>query len=135
VQGGDVMPIELTGMEGMLANLNKISNNVKAVKGKALKAGAEVIRKGIVARASFTKGYSKGAVAKNIVVSEVKTENVEEYIEVGPSKEVFYARMLEFGTVKMQAQPFVEPAAIEKREAALDAMANVIRGAIEDVQR
>jgi HK97 gp10 family phage protein len=40
-------------------------------------------------------------------------------------------KFLEFGTVKMPAKPFLEPALIEKRQEALNKIAEVVRRAIE----
>jgi HK97 gp10 family phage protein len=137
------MPIVLTGMKELLGNLDKIGKNVKAVRAKALMAGAEIIRKEIAVKCPrgsqeevLSKKYSPGRHgADNIAISPMKTENGIESVDVGPSRgdnnDFFYLKFLEFGTVKMSAEPFVEPAIIEKRDEALSAMADVIREAIE----
>lgn len=139
------MPIEMTGMKELLANLDKVGKNVDQAKEKALRAAGEVIRKAAAEKCprgstakSLGKKYSKGQhLADNIVVSPAKSERGHMFVEVGPKRgdnnDFFYGKMLEFGTVKMPAQPFVEPAIREKSGEAMDAMADVIREAISDV--
>jgi HK97 gp10 family phage protein len=139
------MPIELSGMNELLANLKKVAEDVEAVRPKALKAGAEPIRKAMGSKAPRGKKYTqrwqykagkKYAVehlADNIITSDVKGKGNDQYVEVGPEQHFFQASMLEHGTVKMRAQPFAEPAVIEKQDEALEAMADVVREAIEGV--
>lgn len=105
-------------------------------------------------QAKAGKKYAVEHLADNIVVSETYTEKGEVCVDVGPEKHFFYARMLEYGagahdikitkglrkgkTIRhpgVSAQPFVEPAFREKQREALDAVADVIREAISDVQR
>ena len=133
------------GVDEFLDNLRKIKNNANEAGKRAIVAGAEVIRKAASEKcprgssaASLAKKYSKGQhLADNIIISPVKVENGEGFVEVGPQRgdnnDFFYGKMIEFGTIYMDAQPFVEPAVIEKREEALETMANVLREAIERV--
>lgn len=117
------MPIELSGMDELLARLARTNTNVEAAKRKALMAGAEIIRKEIEARAPVDTGFLKA----RIVISEKAGVS---YVDVGPSEAVYYAKMLEFGTKKMKAQPFIEPAFLDRRRESITAMRDVIRGAI-----
>ena len=117
------MPINLTGMDELLERLARTNTNVEAVKRKALMTGAEIIQKEIEARAPVKSGFLKD----HIVISEKAGVDA---IDVGPGKEVYYAKFLEFSTTKMKAKPFIEPSFLAKRHEALDAMKAVIRDEI-----
>ena len=122
------MPISLSGMDELLARLQRTTQNVAAVKKKAILAGAEVIRGEMEARAPVLTGNLKD----NIVVSEVKGQGNNQSVDVGPSKkDGWYGRLVEFGTVHAKAQPFAEPAFISKRKEALAVMKEVIGEAVE----
>jgi len=125
------MGIELTGMSEMLAMLQKKGRNVENVKAKALKAGAEKIRKPMADIAPRSK-IPHEHMADSIIISEVKKDSAgNEYVEVGPEEEKFWAKFNEFGTVKMKAHPFVEPGYLQGRKEALSTIAEVVKGAIE----
>ena len=121
------MPIELSGMDQLLSRLER--TNIETVKEKALKKGAEVIREEMATNAPVLTGNLK----ENIEVSDMKTKNSSEYVEVGPNKDAFYAKFIEFGTIKQKAKPFIEPAFLTKRREALDIISDVIKEAINDV--
>jgi HK97 gp10 family phage protein len=159
------MPIILSGMPELLANLDRVGKNVKAARRKALLAGAEVIRDQVEKNArahkssdaeALAKKYSPGQhMADNIVISTPIVEDEEESADVGPTRgandDFFYGKFIEFGAAAhdieikrgpyagmtvhhpgITAQPFVEPALLEKRDEALEAMADVIREAIRN---
>lgn len=128
------MAFELTGTDELLANLERIGNNVEQTKKQALKEGADIIKQGMSQKCPRSTQQGRH-LADNIIVSDMKTGiDGKPYVEVGPQKssndEFFYGKFLEWGTVKMKAQPFAEPGFIEKRQAALDKIADVIRRAI-----
>ena len=121
------MPIEVTGMDELLARLARTNTNVEAVREKALKKGAGIIRDEIEARTPVRTGKLKD----NIVIGEVKGQGSKQYVEVGPSKgQGFYGKYIELGTVKMAAKPFIEPAFLAKRAEVKETMKGVIREAI-----
>lgn len=128
------MGIEVSGLKELSAMFERMGKNVEAVQNEAVQAGAEVMKNAIEIN---TPVGETGELKKWIVKSKIMREkNGSPFIEVGPSKfRGFYGRMLEFGTVKMKAQPFVEPAILEARDETLSAMNKVIKEAIEDVQR
>jgi HK97 gp10 family phage protein len=51
--------------------------------------------------------------------------------KANPGGDTWYWRLLEFGTSKMRAQPFLRPAASEKAGAAIDATVNAMRTEID----
>ena len=138
------MPIELEGIDEFIRNLERIGKRIEDVAPKALAAGAEVIRREAAKRAPYdttsrnlAKRYSPGRhLRDNIATSDMKrSADGELYVEVGPQRgdnnDFFYGKFLEFGTVKMPSQPFVEPAFLEKRKECLDIIAGVVRQEVE----
>ena len=122
------MPIELSGMDELLARLKRTTLNVDLVENKALIAGADIIRDEIEARAPVKSGTLKN----NIVTSGIRQDrNGVKHIEVGPDPDAFWGRFQEFGTVHQKAKPFIEPAFLSKRKEALAVMKEVIKEAIE----
>jgi HK97 gp10 family phage protein len=128
------------GIKDMLAR-------VKAREKKAVIAGARVLRDEVEARAPVDTGNLKN----NIVITEPKQGADEAvFAYVGP-KDVggmtysqriglggdygksapFYGRFVEFGTSRMRARPFVEPAFLAKKDEVLQAMAEVVKEAVE----
>lgn len=139
------MPIELSGMDEMLVRLQRMGGNVREAEEKALIKGAEVIRRAMSDGAptgtlntqtwqyKAGKKYAVEHLKDNIVISKIKGLGVRRYVNVGPEKNFFYAKFFEFGTVKMAAKPFMEPAFLTKRREALAVMADVIGEAIRGV--
>jgi len=135
------MPMDLTGMDEMLAKIKKLGMNVERAKYKALDVGGGVIAAEMVARAPFRekdrsrwqfragKRYGTEHMKHSIGVEHNGAQN--EYVLVGPDAEFFYARFYEFGTVNQRARPFLEPAYLSKRQECLDAIAQKIKEAIE----
>ena len=146
------MPLEIDGMDVIIARLEQTSQNVTAVKRAAVMEGAKIIQAEIKARAPVDTGFLRD----NIVISRTFNSNGET-VKVGPNEDAFYARFLEFGYTlrarktststsrsrsvyerrgsggKVPAKPFIEPAYLAKRAEAKEAIAEAIREAINDV--
>ena len=128
--------IELTGIEELLNNLKRMGKNVDDVAPRALRAGAEPIRQAASNLAPYDPTHAGPHLKDNIIVSDVQKDGSGElYVEVGPQRgdnnHFFYGKFHEFGTTKMKATPFVEPAFIAKRGECLDNIAAVVREVIE----
>ena len=114
---------------------------------QATAAGAGVVRKAARQGAPVDSGNLRAAV---VMKRQRQTRLTEEYIvavrkgktrdaKAGKTggkqgKDAFYARFVEFGTVKAQAQPFMRPALEENVQAATDAMAKRLRDRIAKVK-
>jgi HK97 gp10 family phage protein len=112
--------VEIKGLSDLLKNLRELP---KTVEQKCLKiavaAGAQVIRKsaqdlvvrktGLVAKAiriGFNRNESTpGRVVYHVFVSRKVKDRIKKV-----TRDAFYWRFLEFGTVKMAAKPFMRPA-------------------------
>ena len=128
------MAFELSGINELISELERIGNNVERIKRYSLKKGGDIIKEGMKRRCPRSTREGRH-LADNIITSDAEESDGKLYVDVGPKKgdnhEFFYGKFLEYGTVKMRAQPFAEPGFIEKRQDALDKIAQIIRGAIE----
>jgi HK97 gp10 family phage protein len=114
------MGLELHGMQELLRQLERMGTEAEQVKKDALLAGAEIIQQAASERAP----RDTGKLAENIVISEIKEDGT---VDIGPDRDRFYGLFLEFGTSKMAARPFLQPAFEENKEQVQQKMADVIR--------
>jgi len=117
---------------------------------QAVAAGAGVVRKAARAKAPRDSGNLQAAVVMKRL-SKRETRLTEEYIVTARKgrtkdakaakagtgklgKDAYYARFVEFGTVKMPARPFMRPALENNTQAATDAIAARLRARIAKVR-
>lgn len=127
------MPIVVTGIKELLANLTKVSTDVKKIERKALLAGAKIIRDEIEVQAPVGATHN---LKDNIVITDFKKDaDGGEYVYIGPNVKgkdaPFYASFVEFGTIRQRAAPFVEPSFIFKKQEALESMVAIVKAAVE----
>ena len=90
---------------------------------EAAQAGAEVIRE----EAARLAPRDTGLLAQEVADQPKRLQIGRAQIDVGPSKKAWYGRLLEHGTSKMAAQPFLRPAFEAKKDEAVEAMKRVLR--------
>jgi HK97 gp10 family phage protein len=95
--------MKLEGIENLLAEIEKLGKTGSRIENKALREAGDVVKEAIQKEAPIRSGKLK----KSITVSRVKNKDGAKRVEVGPDKDVFYSRFVEFGTVKMKANPFM----------------------------
>ncbi|WP_411680646.1 HK97-gp10 family putative phage morphogenesis protein [Clostridium thailandense] len=102
--------IELTGVDEILNKLQQMGANVGRLENKALKNAAEPVLEDAKANVPVRTGKLK----KGLKITNVKKKDGMKYILVGVDRgdnsEVFYGKFIEFGTSKMPARPFLQPA-------------------------
>ena len=108
--------MELEGIENLIDEVEKLGKQGSKIENKALNGAGEVVKDAIVREVPVRTGKLK----ESITVSRVKNKDGAKHVEVGPDKDVFYSRFVEFGTVKMKAKPFMEPGYENSKDAALD---------------
>lgn len=118
--------VKILGQQELESALNQLGARAEAVLEEAVLAGAEVIRD----EASNRAPRRTGRLAKNIVAEVVEKSATGVAVKVGPSKEVFYGRFVEFGTSKMRSQPFLYPTLEAKKAEAQAAIREIIRRAL-----
>lgn len=97
--------VELEGMESLLAEVERLGQAGSRIENKALREAGEIVKEAIKREAPERTGTLK----RSIEVSRVKTKDGVKCVEVGPGKDGWYGKFLEFGTVKMKAKPFMAP--------------------------
>ena len=108
--------LELDGIENLITEVEKLGAKGSRIENKALREAGEVMKEAIKQEAPRKTGTLK----KSIEVSRVKTKDGAKYVEVGPGKEGWYGKFLEFGTVKMKAKPFMAPGYEKSKEKAME---------------
>jgi HK97 gp10 family phage protein len=114
------MSLQLHGMQELLRQLERMGTEAEQVKKDALLAGAEMVKKA----ASEKAPRDSGKLSENIVISDIKEDGT---VDIGPDRDRFYGLFLEFGTSKMAAKPFLQPAFEENKVQVQQKMADVIR--------
>ncbi|MFT9848515.1 HK97-gp10 family putative phage morphogenesis protein [Aneurinibacillus sp. REN35] len=137
--------VDLQGLQQLRDKLQRLGNKAKTVENQALRAGAEVLRSEIAARAprsssprgpdSPSQSWRTGQhAADNIKMSGIKQADGAKIIEVGIQKgdrsHYFYLKFKEWGTSKMSAEPFIAPAVEEKRTEAARQVHEIIMRAL-----
>jgi HK97 gp10 family phage protein len=118
--------MQLQGIDRMLAEIRgKLQNASDRVERRALKAAGEPIAEAMRARVNLSNYEYSAHIKDDIKVSRVIRKDGVKYVLIGPGKKTGWrAKFLEFGTSKMPAQPFAEPSFKEKRDEALQKMAD-----------
>lgn len=109
-------------------------------------AAAQVIKKIVkqkapVAPPEVTPRIPYGSLRDNVVVKRItKTELTSEHIvTIRGKKKDFYAakvgRLQEFGTVKMQAHPFMRPAFEQGKLQAMDALVSKLKSGLDKASK
>lgn len=125
-----MVSIQLEGMDEIRRLLNGLADKKAKAENKALRSGALVVKAAAAIRAPRSNSQ-KDHLADNIIVSNVRTQDGQKYILVGPQRgdnnKFFYGKFLEFGTSKQPARPFMGPAAAESTVQMVQAMADAVR--------
>lgn len=104
--------IELEGVDEILNRLQQIGNNISRLENKALKNAAQPVLDDAKSSNSFND--RSGNLRKGLKISNIKNKEGVKYVLVGVDKsdnsKIYYGKFLEFGTSKMSAKPFMQPA-------------------------
>jgi HK97 gp10 family phage protein len=98
-----VADMKLEGMENLLSEIENLGKAGSRIENKALREAGDVVKEAIQKETPIRSGKLK----ESINVSRVKNKDGAKHVEVGPNKDVFYSRFVEFGTIKMKANPFM----------------------------
>ncbi len=101
------MATQLRGAKALTDTLEAWGRAPSArVMGEMAMAAAEILREDAANRVPRRRGQ----LARGIVAELVKTSAAGAVAAVGPTKDAFHGRFLEFGTSKMSARPWLRPA-------------------------
>lgn len=119
--------MELEGMEEVFAKIDELGKKANRCVNAALKAGAEPILQDAITNAPERTGKGK----KGLKVGGIKTLKGTKYVEIGLTKgdisKIFYLKFHEFGTSKMKARPFLQPALEKNKRVAQQIIANELK--------
>jgi len=116
--------IDIIGEEDVLKAFNKFDKNSRENLRSAVKSNATSLRKAIQGRARVDSGNLKASIS-------AKYDKDGLGADVGPTRpKGSHAHLLEFGTVKMAARPFIVPSVEETRDGYLNDVRKAVKGAI-----
>ncbi|MEK4199098.1 MULTISPECIES: HK97-gp10 family putative phage morphogenesis protein [unclassified Cytobacillus] len=110
-------------MDGLSEMMNRLASleNMDEIKNEALKEGAKALKE----ETERTVVKRTGNLSRNILVSDINNDEI--FVHVDNQGKAYYGHMLEFGTSKMSAQPFMGPAFNRSKMSINNAMAEKIR--------
>lgn len=101
--------------------------------GLVLKQAAEAGAQVIADEAKRLAPRDTGALAEGIGIQPGRMQQGRAQFNIGPGKREWYGELVELGTEKMTAKPFLRPAFDAKAEEAKDKVAEVLRDALREV--
>lgn len=123
--------IELSGIGDLVDTLESMVENASGVEDETLKAAAEPILKDAKQTTAFHDRSDK-KLRKALSISKPKKLKGRKYVLTGAlNKEVFYARMVEFGTSTADPHPFLIPAYNRHNKEAVQIIADKLKGALK----
>jgi len=125
--------IKIEGIEQLLTNIRvKLGKAASRVENRGLRAAGEVIAQDMRNRVNVSN-KRQTHIRYDIRVSGVRQGDGTKFVLVGPSKETGWrAHFLEFGTKKMRARPFAEPAFHAKKSEAMQVMVEEFRKGLRE---
>lgn len=119
--------ISLEGMGDLIDDLEMRVANAEQVESDALKEAAKPIIEEAKLTAAFHDRSKK--LRKSLKVGNVRSAKGSKFVLAGVmDKEVFYGRMVELGTIKTSAHPFLAPAFEHHEKESYE----IIRGRLEE---
>lgn len=98
------------GMEELIQRVNELGENANKEKTKAIKKGAEVLRKDIKENVIKKRLVDSGALRDSIKIKVMKGKAKIGIVNLG---DAYYGAFHEFGTTRLPARPFIQPS-VEK---------------------
>jgi len=128
---------KITGVDKIVRKLKSVEPSIqqKALR-KATRAGAKVIQAEAKALVPVDTGALKDAI--KVKAGKRKKGRISTLVQVGQGDfkgDTFYGGMIEFGTSKMPARPFMTPAYESKGEEARDAAIDALNRALDQILR
>lgn len=131
----NVLTVQTFGFKEMQQRLTSLSDDLKGrVAMAAAGSGAGVVRKRAKQNAQAIGLIDTGALVENIAIAREKSNGLQFAYRIGvrgrrakkAGGNPWYWWMHEFGTSRMPARPFLTPALVSERDAALTAMKRVL---------
>jgi HK97 gp10 family phage protein len=126
--------ITLEGLQALTEQIEKLGLNKKSIIRNGLQQGAEILRDDMVKRIKKSDKKHKHLRENIPITISTKNENYQATIgfEKSDNSDFFYAKFLEWGTPKMLARPFMQPAFNSKKKKAFDKLVKTVREALNE---
>jgi len=98
-----VANLEIEGVDNVLKKLEELGAKGRRIENSALRSAGDRVKGAIQDEVPVRTGNLK----RNIAVSNVRTKDGVKHVEIGPNKDGWYGRFVEFGTVHIKANPFM----------------------------
>ena len=123
----------LVGARQVGLALRQLSTEVATkIARRSTNAGAQVIKRRAVANIVASPSVDEGDLRDNVIVKRVTESRLtSEHMVTVRTKKAPHAHLVEFGTVKMPAEPFLRPAIEGGAQEAARAIVNAIDGGIQ----
>ncbi len=95
--------LEIEGVDNVLKKLEELGAKGRRMENTALRRAGNRVKDAIQDETPVSTGNLK----RSIAVSNVRTKDGAKHVEVGPNKDGWYGRFVEFGTVHIKANPFM----------------------------
>ncbi|NIK10923.1 HK97-gp10 family putative phage morphogenesis protein [Alkalibacillus almallahensis] len=118
------MEFDFSGMAELTRQIQKLENGAKGAESEALQEGAKVMQEATEKKAPV-RAVNGGTLKANIEISEVENGEIEVYVD--NQGKAYYGHMLEVGTSKMRAQPFMGPAFNQSQRRIENAMSSHLK--------
>ena len=115
--------LELEGIENLIAEVEKLGAKGNRIENKALREAGDIVKQAIKQEVPVRTGRLK----RSIEASGIRTKDGIKHVAVGPGKDGYYGKFVEFGTVKMKAKPFMAPSYEKSKAAAMEKIAEELR--------
>lgn len=120
--------VKLTGVEEVIRELNRLGEKANKIENEALKSAGQIVARRMRQKVNIST-KDQPHTRFNIEVGRVRNQgDGYKYVPIGPNKKVNWrAKFLEWGTSKMSARPFVQPAAAESENRVVDEIERALK--------
>ena len=118
---------KVEGIEELIRKVEELGEKANKEKTNAVRKGADVFKKEIKNNIT-TKGLVDCGVLRDSIKHSVKKGRAK--IGILDLGDAYYGIFHEFGTTRLPARPFTEPALLEKAEEAQVEVANYLKGVL-----
>ncbi|KHO62675.1 phage protein, HK97 gp10 family [Thermoanaerobacter sp. YS13] len=116
--------VKFEGMDELIKAVETLGQKGSRIENEALKEAGEYLAEEMKKEAPVRSGELRDS----IKCSNVKTKQGQKYVEVGPDETTNWrAKFIEFGTVKMRANPFMSRAYEKNKEQVREIIAQKLR--------
>lgn len=120
-----IVDVKFEGLEEVMREFNRFDKESRVNLRRAVRKNVNSLRKGMRSRIHNVTGNLSKSIS-------AKYDKDGFGAVIGPTRPLgSHAHLLEFGTVKMAARPFVTPAVEEQRDKYLNDVRAAVRGAIK----